>query len=163
MRMPKVPEDAPEQKMGPDAPPPGLERPRAGRGRNPELEAAFGVRIRAARVAAGLTQTSLGAAVGVSFQQVQKYELGKDRIAASTLQNIAAALGVHPGTFYDETPTPAGSLLSVRAAVRIAERIQRVRDPNIVRRLVALIDLLAKAEDDGAGLEHPSVTSDESR
>ena len=53
--------------------------------RIPELKTALGVRIRAARVSAGLSQTDLGAAIGISFQQVQKYEKGSDRITASTL------------------------------------------------------------------------------
>ena len=97
-----------------------------GRGRTPELEAAFGSRIRAARVAAGMSQGDLGAAVSISFQQVQKYERGTDRVSASTLQGFATALGMHPGIFYGgEMPAPTGSIPSVKAAMRIAEAIAR--------------------------------------
>ena len=44
-----------------------------------------------------MTQTVLGEAIGVSFEQVQKYETGKDRIAARTLKKLAEVLGIHPG------------------------------------------------------------------
>ncbi len=118
------------------------------RGRNPELEAAFGVRIRVARIAAGMSQTELGHAFGISFQQVQKYEKGKDRVAASTLQAIATALGVHPGSLYDhDVPVPSGGIATVKAAMRIVDRIQRIRDPVILQRMLALVDLLAETED----------------
>ena len=140
------------------------EAPRSGRGgisqnRTPELEIAFGARIRAARIAARMSQGALGAAVGITFQQVQKYENGQDRVAASTLQGIAAALGVQPGSFFDDTPVPTGSVVDMRAAMRITERIQRVRDPAVVRRLLALVDLLA--EMDGATAERPTAAHDE--
>ena len=143
-------------------------RTRKGRGRSPEFEVALGLRIRAARVAARVSQTALGAALGVSFQQVQKYELGKDRVSANTLQGIAAVLGVHPGSFYgDDMPVPVSGLPDVKSALRIAKRIQRIRDPGVVKRLMALVDLLAGAEgDDGdkgaIQVERPA-TSDKAR
>ena len=108
--------------------------------RNSELDAALGSRIRAARTAARMSQTALGAALGVSFQQVQKYETGKDRVTVSTLQGIAAVLGVHPGSFFgDDMPVPVGGLPDVKSALRIANRIQRIRNPVVVKRLMALV------------------------
>ena len=96
-----------------------------------------------------MSQTALSAAIGVSFQQLQKYELGKDRVAASTMQALAAALGVHPGSFYgDDVPVPVGGIPEVTSALRIARRIQRIRDPVVVKRLMALVDLLAGTEGD---------------
>ncbi len=48
--------------------------------------------------------------------------MGKDRVAASTLQGIAAVLGVHPGSFYgDDMPVPVGGVPDVKSALRIAE------------------------------------------
>ena len=125
--------------------------------RHPEVEAAIGARIRALRVAAGMSQGALGAAVGISFQQMQKYELGKDRVAASTLKGIAAALGVHPGSFFDDdAPSPQRSVVDVRDSVKVGQRIQRVRDPGVVKRLLALADLLAEADNGQvAGEEKP--------
>ncbi|WP_237482691.1 helix-turn-helix domain-containing protein [Lichenibacterium dinghuense] len=122
-------------------------------GRNPEFEAALGARIRAARLAAHMSQGALGEAVGISFQQVQKYELGKDRVAASTLQGIAAVLGVHPGSFFDaDMPAPTDSIPDIRAVVKIGQRIQRVREPAVVRRLLALADALAEEENGQSAL-----------
>ncbi len=129
-------------------------RTRTGRGRNPELEAAFGARIRAARVAARMSQIQLAAAVGVTFQQMQKYEKGMDRVAASTLQGIAVALGVHPGSFFDDMPAPLRTIPDLRADNRMADRIKRVRNPAVVKRLMALVDILAgtKGDEDDKGV-----------
>ena len=124
--------------------------------RTPEFKIALGARIRTARLVARMSQGALGEAVGISFQQVQKYEKGGDRVAASTLQGIAAALGVHPGSFFDEVmPASDDSIADVRAIVKLGQRIQRVRDPVVMKRLLALADVLAEAED-----EQPTTASD---
>ncbi len=141
-------------------------RQRVRRGRNPEFETALGARIRAARIAARMSQTALAAAIGVSFQQLQKYELGKDRVTASTLHGIAAVLGVHPGSFYgDDMPIPVGGIPDVKSALRIAKRIQRIRDPGVVKRLMALVDLLAGKEGDtgdkgAVQVEQPGISDE---
>lgn len=122
--------------------------------RDPEFDVALGTRIRAARIAAGMSQAILGSSVGISTQQMQKYETGKDRVAASTLQKIALALRVHPGSFFDEdAPHPVSSAMSeprstlagLRSAQRIGERIERLGDPAIIRRLMALIEAIEDA------------------
>lgn len=118
--------------------------------RTPELEAALGVRIRAARVGAHMSQGALGQAIGVSFQQMQKYELGKDRVAASTLQGIATALGVHPGSFFDDaTSAPVGGIPEVREAMAVAADWQRIRSSEARRRVAALISTLAREDQIG--------------
>ena len=61
-----------------------------------------GARIRMQRMVRGVSQTDLGNAVGVTFQQVQKYEKGSNRVSASRLQGIADALQVTPGFFFEE-------------------------------------------------------------
>lgn len=143
MRVPRVTDV--DAKVAPEAPRPG--RGGASHNRTPELEAAIGARVRAARIAARMSQGDLGVAVGVSFQQVQKYEKGVDRIAASTLQGFAAALSVHPGSFFDgEIPVPSGNIPNVKAAMRIAEAVQRVRDPVLIKRLLSLVEVLAEAK-----------------
>jgi transcriptional regulator with XRE-family HTH domain len=60
-----------------------------------------GARIRALRVAQGLTQSDLAKRVGISFQSVQKYEQGENRVSASRLYEFAEALGVAPQHFFD--------------------------------------------------------------
>ena len=143
MRTPKDPKASPVSEVATEDPVPVSRQGPGNRGRNPDLEAAFGARLRAARIAARMRQTKLGEALGVSFQQVQKYENGKDRVAASTLQAIAAALGVHPGAFFDEDmPAPSGSVADARAAMRLVQCVQRVRNPVVVQRLLALVEAI---------------------
>ena len=62
----------------------------------------IGARIRAARKEKGLTQMQLAEKVGVSFQQIQKYETGKDRIFVERLQQIAQALKVPISYFFKD-------------------------------------------------------------
>ena len=127
-----------------DQPPSNIQAARLVR-RTPEIEVAIGARLKMLRLAAHMSQIALGEAIGVSFQQIQKYEKGKDRIAASTLQVLAAALGVHPGSFFEgEMPIPIGDLSEVRAALKSAAGAQRVNNPGIRKRLAALIDTLAE-------------------
>ena len=56
----------------------------------------------------GMTQEVLGRKLGITFQQVQKYEKGANRVGASRLQQIAEALGVTPAWFFENAPTQSG-------------------------------------------------------
>lgn len=68
-----------------------------------KLDKHIGARIRELRLEQDVTQEALAAKLGITFQQVQKYELGKNRVAASRLYEIAVALSVGVGAFYPET------------------------------------------------------------
>ncbi len=144
--MPKTspPEPEPQSRLNAEKPPAAQARPKGKR--TPELDQALGARIRAARNSAGLSQTDLGDAIGLSSQQVQKYEKGSDRVAASTLQVLATVLGVHPGSFYDYAPIPTGSIPAIKAAFEAAGGLQQIRDPLVRRQLLALIKTLAERE-----------------
>ena len=61
----------------------------------------MGRRIRLRRLEAGISQEELGDKLGVTFQQVQKYERGRNRVSAARLQQIAETLGVEMPFFYD--------------------------------------------------------------
>jgi transcriptional regulator with XRE-family HTH domain len=63
-----------------------------------------GARIRMQRMVRGFSQTELGKAVGVTFQQVQKYEKGTNRVSASRLQRVANVLEVTPDFFFEGAP-----------------------------------------------------------
>jgi len=63
-----------------------------------------GSRVRARRVGLRISQTKLGDSIGVTFQQVQKYENGTNRIGASNLYKIARQLGVDVSFFFQEMP-----------------------------------------------------------
>lgn len=65
------------------------------------VDVLVGGRVRAARIAAGLSQGALGDRIGLTFQQVQKYENGSNRISASKLVEIADTLGVSAAGFLE--------------------------------------------------------------
>ncbi|MGZ3274695.1 MAG: helix-turn-helix domain-containing protein [Caulobacteraceae bacterium] len=65
-----------------------------------------GRRIRERRLELGLTQAALGAAMGVRFQQIQKYEKAKNSVPAASLPSLAKRLGVAPGYFFEDIAWP---------------------------------------------------------
>ena len=66
-----------------------------------ELDQRVGERLRSRRLKMGLSQTALGFAAGVTFQQIQKYERGTNRISASRMIQLAEKLGVPPAYFVE--------------------------------------------------------------
>ena len=74
------------------------------RGATP-VDAHIGQKIRARRNLLGLSQTDLADAAGITFQQIQKYEKGANRVGASRLQQFSEALGVPPSYFFEGVPT----------------------------------------------------------
>ena len=66
------------------------------------IDQSVGLRVRMRRKRLGLSQSSLAETLGLTFQQVQKYERGANRISASTLHLIAEALDVEIGFFFDD-------------------------------------------------------------
>jgi transcriptional regulator with XRE-family HTH domain len=92
------------------------------------VDHAVGENIRTARLVAGLSQTELGAACGITFQQIQKYEKGANRVGGSRLMQIAEALKVPPASLLPssqkhavapEHRTPA--ILQDRIGVEVAK------------------------------------------
>lgn len=71
------------------------------------VDVAMGATIRRLRVERGISQEALGDAVGLTFQQIQKYERGANRISASRLYDVAEAFGVTPGSFFEALPKKA--------------------------------------------------------
>ncbi len=66
-----------------------------------QIDTHVGTRLRALRTTRGLTHATLAVHLGLSFQQVQKYETGANRISASKLYQLAQILGVTPNAFFD--------------------------------------------------------------
>src|SRR3954470_19795416 len=86
---------------------------RRGEGPHP-IDIHVGTRLRLRRTLLGLSQETLGEAVGITFQQLQKYERGANRISASRLFNLAQVLGVAVGFFFEDLST--GEAIGKRAA-----------------------------------------------
>lgn len=82
------------------------------------IDGQIGKTIRERRVALGLSQAELGAALGVTFQQIQKYEKGANRISASTLLRAAQALQCSVADLYCD-PDPTGHSPSERAILKL--------------------------------------------
>ncbi|MCE8535695.1 helix-turn-helix domain-containing protein [Ruegeria pomeroyi] len=75
------------------------------------VDTVVGRRIRARRSALGLSQAELGRAIGVRFQQVQKYESGANRVSASRLWAIAEVLDVHISHFFEGIQAPESGMI----------------------------------------------------
>ena len=74
-----------------------------------EVDAYVGARIGLRRSALGLSQSALAQQLGISFQQVQKYETGQNRISASRLHRAATVLGTSVETFFPPVETARGA------------------------------------------------------
>jgi len=111
------------------------------------VDGRIGKVLRTLRRQRRLSQTALAAHMGVSYQQLQKYELGTNRIAASRLVMAAQALGVQPDAFF---ANPVGQALADPTAdfVGSAEGIElnraffRIREARIRARLLHLIEAI---------------------
>ena len=124
------------------------------------VDAHVGHRVRLRRVLVGMSQERLGELLGLTFQQVQKYEKGVNRIGAGRLYEIAGILGVPISFFYDgmeeaefpeaaplggphESP-PAMEFLSSADGIQLGLAFARIKDPNVRRKILDLVRSLGK-------------------
>lgn len=107
----------------------------------------LGKRIRLRRVEQKISQAELGKALGVSFQQVQKYEKGVNRVGAGRLQQIATALDVPVTFFYDGDGKvrEVESLLFLDSnfSLRLLRAYAKIDSQDIQRKLVSLMESIA--------------------
>ena len=89
-----------------------------------ELDLQIGHAVRSRREKTGLTQADLGRAIGVTFQQVQKYERGANRVSAAAMIRIADALGCHVADLYGD-PDPDGRSPSERAILKLWSQLRQ--------------------------------------
>jgi transcriptional regulator with XRE-family HTH domain len=117
------------------------------------IDRQVGARVRQRRLELGLSQTELGVAVGVSYQQMQKYEGGSNRIGAGRLNLIAEALRVPPSHFFDradrlgssrgDTPTYVAQFFAERCGHELARAFVRIKDARVRRRIAKLVEEIA--------------------
>ena len=123
-----------------------------------EIDAHVGRRIRYRRMSLGLSQDGLARALGLTFQQVQKYEKGQNRIGAGRLYQIALELTVPVEFFYEGLPSSGDAqerrhaaaaradmdvFLSSAEGHALSHAFQRITDPATRRRIVELVDTIA--------------------
>jgi transcriptional regulator with XRE-family HTH domain len=125
-----------------------------------------GRRIRAQRLVCRMSQTELANSLGVTFQQVQKYEKGVNRVGAGRLAKIAEVLTVPVAFFFsgDQTPSEGTdnvnsglSFLETAGAVRLVRAYSQIEDPQIRRALVDLAEEIAGGRRRDGG-KHPGFT-----
>jgi transcriptional regulator with XRE-family HTH domain len=122
-----------------------------------------GSRVRMRRMMLGMSQEKLGDALGLTFQQVQKYEKGTNRIGASRLQQISQILQVPVSFFFEgaptvhsgprldgmnEAPSPAyvSDFLATSDGLALTKAFTRIGDSKLRRRIVDLVEQIASTE-----------------
>lgn len=136
-----------------------VEAERSSRKPNP-IDAHVGTRVRLRRMLLGMSQEKLGEHLGLTFQQVQKYEKGVNRIGASRLFDLSRVLGVPVQFFYDEAPaelvdaplapgfserpteTYVIEFLSTREGLELNKAFVKISDPRVRRSVVELVRTL---------------------
>jgi transcriptional regulator with XRE-family HTH domain len=121
-----------------------------------------GSRVRMRRMMLGMSQEKLGDALSLTFQQVQKYEKGTNRIGASRLQQIAHFLQVPVSFFFEgapdlpggaagmtEAPSPSyvSDFLASSEGLALTKAFMRIKDPKLRRRIVDLVLQIAGEDD----------------
>lgn len=121
-----------------------------------------GSRVRMRRIMLGMSQEKLGDSLGLTFQQVQKYEKGTNRIGASRLQQISNSLGVPIAFFFEGAPAaenaaaPAGfgdsaeasyvsDFLASSEGIQLNRAFSKISDAKVRRRIVDLVTALSEA------------------
>ena len=128
-----------------------------------QIDAHVGRQIRLRRLLVGMTQDRLAELLGLTFQQVQKYEKGINRIGAGRLFELAEILGVPVTFFYDGIAAKApdstqdagarlGEFLLSEEGMRLSQAFMRIKPAGVRRRIVQLVGLLGEGAEE-AGLE----------
>lgn len=125
-----------------------------------------GSRVRMRRMMLSMSQEKLGGALGLTFQQVQKYEKGTNRIGASRLQQISHILQVPVAFFFEgaptfhpqnegdgdgmgEAPSPTyvSDFLATSDGLALTKAFMEIKEPKLRRRIVDLVEEIAGQED----------------
>ena len=142
---------------------PAKQLPVSRTGKPNPIDIHVGGRVRLRRTLLGLSQEKLGAAVGLTFQQIQKYERGANRIGASRMYALSRVLDVPAAFFFEEMPPeisgtggkPVPGLtekfqaefshdpLAKRETLELVRAYYRIKDPNIRKRLYNLFKSLS--------------------
>ena len=122
--------------------------------RSHPVDVHVGARMRQRRTLLGMSQEKLGTAVGLTFQQIQKYERGSNRIGSSRLFEFAKVLDVPVSYFFDEMPSNAlaGRPMSGRGKKggfgEAATPFEQEKDPLIKRETLELVRAYNKIEEE---------------
>jgi transcriptional regulator with XRE-family HTH domain len=123
------------------------------RGGPDPIDVQVGVTIRQVRKDRGISQSELGSALGITFQQIQKYERGANRISASMLVRAATVLDVQPSELLPRTDAKpltegARAIAFVRGAQEVAETYAAITSAKQRKALLALIRAMGRSDGD---------------
>ena len=125
-----------------------------------------GARLRMRRMMLPMSQEKLGKALGLTFQQIQKYEKGTNRIGASRLQQISQILQVPVSFFFEgapnvnarshgalDAPSPAyiSDFLATSEGLALTKAFTRIKGPRLRRRIVDLVEEIAGVKETTGG------------
>ncbi|GIL02842.1 MAG: transcriptional regulator [Alphaproteobacteria bacterium] len=127
------------------------------------IDVHVGSRIRLRRTMLGVSQEKLGEHLGITFQQIQKYEKGANRVGASRLQEIARVLNTPVSFFFEDapgTPVTAGQgfgegesadyvvdFLSTAEGLQLNRAFIKIRDAKVRKKIVEMVRALAEESD----------------
>ena len=137
------------------------------------VDAHVGSLVRLRRLTINMSQMALAEALGITFQQVQKYENGTNRISASRLQDIARILAVPVSLFFEGAPDPPDvndrnegkeeedviDFLSTSEGVELNRAFSRIENPNLRRCLIGLVQAVAGKDDEQVEQEERASVS----
>lgn len=106
----------------------------------------LGRRLRTLRLARRLSLEELGRRIGVTYQQVQKYEVGANRISAAALYRMACAFGVPPAYFFEGLeghPSDSVDIFTDPTLLQVSMALRRIEDPRLREHLLALVEAVA--------------------
>lgn len=125
-------------------------------GKPSPIDVHVGSRVRLRRTLLGMSQEKLGEAIGLTFQQVQKYERGANRIGASRLHDLARVLDVPVSFFFDDMPGPQTASaeptpaepgdpdpMAKRETLELVRAYYRIADPIVRKRIFDLTKAVA--------------------
>jgi transcriptional regulator with XRE-family HTH domain len=121
-------------------------------GRSRRVDQHVGERIRLRRTELGLTQEQLAEALEVSYQQVQKYETGANRISAGRIFELARKLGVDIGFFFEgmgsgaEPAAPLEHGGRHRSAIELVRKFAQIDDPEVRAAIAGLVKTIVERE-----------------
>lgn len=118
-----------------------------------DLDALIGERVRSRRLQAKVSQCALGEAIGVTFQQIQKYETGANRIGCGRLLRIAQVLDCDVAEFYQGpgrrrtgAGTPFSRFLATRDGVALIEAMLKIESPALRRTVIEIATKFAELQ-----------------
>lgn len=116
-----------------------------------EVDLSIGERLKAARLRRQMTLAALADELGLTYQQIHKYESGRNRISASTLFKAAETLGVELSFFFAfSAPVEGGVLAAPASATRadddLTAALSRIEDPDVREKLVRLLEAITNSD-----------------